>query len=168
MAREIAERSGITEGLVCVLSTLEPCWTFALRWDDASYVRPARRKCLFLFNFYLIDRELGLIHSSSRPGSRCSSRCTSTVTSAGPQADTQRRALHEARQRLPRVDDLRRAQRFPIAFTKPRLGPASRPLRLTPSIRCWPEMLAPLRYYWVTAQAEYSTDILFTSRQTAS
>ena len=32
MAREIAERSGITEGLVCVLSTLEPCWTFALRW----------------------------------------------------------------------------------------------------------------------------------------
>jgi hypothetical protein len=47
-AREIAQRSGNEDGLVCVLSTFEPCSRFALRWDDDSYVRPARRKCLFL------------------------------------------------------------------------------------------------------------------------
>ncbi len=59
-ARKIAERSEITEGLVYVLSTLELCWTFALRWDDDSYVRSTRRKCLLPY-FYFVDRELGLI-----------------------------------------------------------------------------------------------------------
>ncbi len=42
-AREIAARSGITEGLACVLSTLEPCWTFMLRWDEARQRLPAGR-----------------------------------------------------------------------------------------------------------------------------
>jgi hypothetical protein len=46
LARQIAERDGITEGLVCVFSLLEPCRTFSLAWKDAHpYVKPAWRKC---------------------------------------------------------------------------------------------------------------------------
>ena len=164
MAREIAERSGITEGLVCVLSTLEPCWTFALRWDDASYVRPARRKCLFLY-FYFIDRELGLIHVKLQTwfpmqlqvyvnGHEWLAR---KLTRSGVPYTKHDNAFL-------RVDDLRRAQRFADRFTSldwvrrlDRYAHAVNPLLA--------ELLAPLRYYWVTAQAEYSTDILFTSRQ---
>jgi len=62
LARQIAERDGIQEGLICVFSTtLEPCRTFSIRWGDASYIQPAKRKCLFLY-YYFMDRELGLIH----------------------------------------------------------------------------------------------------------
>jgi hypothetical protein len=61
LARQIAERDEIQEGLVCLFSTLEPCWTFSLRWREASYVRRSRRKCLFLY-YYFMDREFGLIH----------------------------------------------------------------------------------------------------------
>ncbi len=61
LARQIAERDRIEQGLVCVFSTLEACRTCSIRWDQASYIRPARRKCLFLY-YYLMDPEFGLIH----------------------------------------------------------------------------------------------------------
>jgi hypothetical protein len=51
LARQIAERDGIQEGLVCVFSTLEPCRTYSIRWREASYVQFARRKCLFLYYY---------------------------------------------------------------------------------------------------------------------
>jgi len=62
LARQIAARDGITEGLVCVFSVLEPCRTFSLVWKEAHpFVQPAWRKCLHLY-FYFLDRQLGLIH----------------------------------------------------------------------------------------------------------
>ena len=61
-ARQIAARDGITEGLVCVFATVEPCRTFRLAYGRGRpTVRPAWRKCLFLY-FYVIDREFGLLH----------------------------------------------------------------------------------------------------------
>lgn len=58
LAREIAARDGITEGLICVFSTVEPAMCFALA---GGAVRPRLRKCLHLY-FYVMDRELGFIH----------------------------------------------------------------------------------------------------------
>ena len=63
-ARTIMEQDGIRRGLVCVLSCVEPCQTYALRKDRESkrlVLTPARRKCLFLY-FYFVDREFGLMH----------------------------------------------------------------------------------------------------------
>jgi hypothetical protein len=46
MARKIAERDGIKQGLVCVLSVVEPCWTFSLAWNGRSPRRVKHRvKC---------------------------------------------------------------------------------------------------------------------------
>lgn len=58
LARQIATRDGITEGLICVFSTVEPATCFALA---GGAIRPRLRKCLHLY-FYVIDRELGFIH----------------------------------------------------------------------------------------------------------
>jgi len=58
LARGIAKRDGITEGLVCVFSTLEVASCFAV--VRGSIVRRPRR-CLHVY-FYLIDRELGFMH----------------------------------------------------------------------------------------------------------
>jgi hypothetical protein len=62
IAREIAARDGITEGLVCVLRGVEPCTSFALR-KSGEYIEvvPRPRKCL-RFYFYLIDPEFGFMH----------------------------------------------------------------------------------------------------------
>jgi hypothetical protein len=63
-ARQIMEQDQITEGLICVLSCLEPCRSFGIRRDAQSrrlYLIKSERKCLHLY-FYFVDRELGLMH----------------------------------------------------------------------------------------------------------
>jgi len=58
------ERDGIECGLICVLSCVEPCQTYALRRDAEKkhqLLVPALRKCLSLY-FYFMDREFGLMH----------------------------------------------------------------------------------------------------------
>jgi hypothetical protein len=58
LAREIARKDGIQEGLICVFSAMELANCFAF---VGGAIVPRQRKCLH-FYFYLIDRELGLMH----------------------------------------------------------------------------------------------------------
>ena len=58
LARQIARRDGIRDGLICVFSTLELASCFAFR---GGQVVRSFRKCLHLY-FYLIDREFGFMH----------------------------------------------------------------------------------------------------------
>jgi hypothetical protein len=63
-AREIAERDGVTEGLVCVLSVVEPCRSFTVvpnRQTQRLEVVHRPRKCLHSY-LYLIDPEFGWMH----------------------------------------------------------------------------------------------------------
>ena len=64
LARDIAERDGITEGLVCVLTSVEPCMTFAVgpnRKAKKLELRSFQGKCLHQY-FYLIDPQLGWLN----------------------------------------------------------------------------------------------------------
>ena len=62
LARQLAERDGIQDGLVAVFATVEPWRRFSLRWREGSaFIQSARRKCLILY-YYFMDRDLGLIH----------------------------------------------------------------------------------------------------------
>lgn len=63
-ARSIAHEDGITEGLVCVLSALEPCMSYSVRGNRAEQKLEAVRsfrKCLHLY-YYFIDPEFGFMH----------------------------------------------------------------------------------------------------------
>ena len=163
-AREIAARKGITDGLVCVLSTLEPCWTFALGWEGASSVRPARRKCLFLY-FYFMDRELGLIHVKLQTWFPMQLQVYVNGHEGLARKLTRSGVSYLTHDNIfVRVDDLRRAQR--VADRSPSVDWVRRRDRYAPAVDpLMAERLAPLRYCWVTAQAENSTDILFTNRR---
>src|SRR5919107_5987907 len=60
-ARAIAERDGVTQGLVCVLSVVEPCRSFAVapnRQTRRLEVVRRPRKCLHYY-LYRIDPEFG-------------------------------------------------------------------------------------------------------------
>jgi hypothetical protein len=75
-ARAIAARDGITEGLVCVFGTIEPCRSFRLAYGHGRpTIRPAWRKCLFLYFLWAapgsVDSEgLGFRSSFRSCGSR--------------------------------------------------------------------------------------------------
>jgi hypothetical protein len=63
-AREIAERDGVTEGLVCVLSVVEPCRSLVVtpnRQTRRLEVVRRPRKCLHYY-LYRIDPEFGWMH----------------------------------------------------------------------------------------------------------
>jgi len=63
-ARQIAERDNITSGLVCVLSAVEPCMSFAVGRNRAAKkleLRYQNRKCLHYY-FYLIDSRCGWLN----------------------------------------------------------------------------------------------------------
>lgn len=64
LAREIARREGITEGLVCVLTAVEPCHTYTVGPNRAAKkieLRAHAGKCLHQY-FYLIDPQLGWLN----------------------------------------------------------------------------------------------------------
>ena len=64
VARKIAEQDGITEGLVAVLTAVEPCKTFQVRRNREAKkleLHSHNGKCLHQY-FYLIDPELGWLN----------------------------------------------------------------------------------------------------------
>jgi hypothetical protein len=64
LARQIAESDGINEGLVCVLTCVEPCWSYSIRKDRPSkklVLERALRKCLHLYHYWM-DKDFGLMH----------------------------------------------------------------------------------------------------------
>ena len=64
LVREVIERDRIEEGLVCVLSCVEPCQSFSIRRDREKrqlQLVARERKCLHLY-FYVLHRDFGLMH----------------------------------------------------------------------------------------------------------
>jgi hypothetical protein len=64
VAREIQMRDGIKEGLICVLTAVEPCWTFNIKSNKAAgklELVHAYRKCQHLYH-YLQHPEFGFMH----------------------------------------------------------------------------------------------------------
>jgi len=55
LAREIAQRHDVRQGLVCVLHCVEPCWTFDTKKmpDGSLTIRGERGKCSHLYHYYI-------------------------------------------------------------------------------------------------------------------
>lgn len=65
LARTIAARDGIDDGLVCLLSGLEPCWTFDIYRNRETHrleLVSRQRKCLFLYQYWM-HPEFGFLHA---------------------------------------------------------------------------------------------------------
>jgi hypothetical protein len=63
-ARQIAARDGIQEGLVCVFSAVEPCFSYEVRRDAQRHrleLRGRPQKCLHYY-FYLQHPQFGFMH----------------------------------------------------------------------------------------------------------
>ena len=168
LARQIAERDGVTEGLVCVFSVLEPCTSFDVRGNRATHrleVVRRRRKCLHLY-FYVIDPELGWCHI------RLQTWFPFTVQVWVNGRDWLARQLDRRgvgylrwANALLAVDDLATARRLAERFARRRW-----PALLDVLARRVNPLLADVGragfggYWWAIDQAEVATDILFGSR----
>jgi len=165
IAREIMAQDSITTGLICVLSCVEPCLSYAIRKDRETKklkLIPAERKCLH-FYFYFVDREFGFMHVRLQSWFPCPIQvcmngrewlaCTMDKAGIGYQR-RENCFLHiEDPQTVQKMADkmLRRKwcdllDQFGLRFN-PLLWPSSG-LNLHP-------------YYWTIRQGEYATDVVF-------
>jgi len=65
LARSIAERDRIREGLICVLTAIEVCWSFKIIADHETHkikLQPCTRKCLHLYHYWM-DPQVGCMRA---------------------------------------------------------------------------------------------------------
>jgi hypothetical protein len=164
-ARKIATEDGIGEGLVCIFAVLEPCWTFSFVCSgSANFIRRRRTKCLHLY-YYFMDREFGLIHLKLQTWFPL----TMQVYVNGQEWLARKLKAHgigftKLDNVFIGVEDFERAQaladRLPSLDWPRILDRWTR--RINPLMK---GLLRYLNYYWVTAQSEYATDVVFRGRE---
>lgn len=161
MARQIAQRDNITEGLVCVFSCQETVRTFRLQYGkNRPILRPDLRRCTVLYYFFQ-DPECGLIHVKIHTWLPLT---VQVYVNGHSWLEQQLRrcplAYSIADNAFTWLEDAEAAQRLADRFCKQ---------NWRRRLDQWARLVNPLLgdslgdhdYYWVTDQAEYATDILF-------
>lgn len=159
--KKILKNDSITEGLVCVLATLEASPSFKLKYGkDRPTIEHDKPRCLCLY-YYFVDKTFGLIHV------RLQTWIPYTIQVyvnghewLARKLDSHGLAYTRHENAFTSIQEPKRAQRLAdkwsaIAWPR-RLNAVVRPvnpLLLT--------VLAGMSYYWVADQFEYSTDIMF-------
>jgi hypothetical protein len=163
-AQHLIRDQGVSEGLVGILCTLETCPSFALvpgpkRPQFVS--RPRQQRVLY---YYFLDREFGLIHV------RLQTWLPFTVQVyinghewLAQQMLHQKLGFVQQHNAFTQLDDPDKAQRIADRFAR---------LKWPKLLDRWARQVNPLLrglfpgypVHWVVDQAEYATDVLFTSR----
>jgi hypothetical protein len=165
MARHIAERDGVEQGLICILSCVEPCQTYALRKDREKkhlLLVPAQRKCLHLY-FYFMDREFGMIHVRLQTWLPMSIQiCINGREYLARRLDRAGIGYEKRDNCFARIDDISRAQRMMDDLDKRKwAGFLNKYGRLVNPWVARDNELKMFDYYWTTRQSEYATDVMF-------
>lgn len=168
LARQIAERDGVREGLICIFSTLEPCLSFDVRPNRARQkleVVRRRRKCLHLY-FYLLDREFGFMHIRLQTWFPFQIQVYINGREWLARQLEQRGVRYQRYENaLTSIDDLALAQQLSSRFFRrkwPRVLDA-----FARRVNPWLPRLRKAGfdgYYWVVDQCEIATDVMFHSR----
>lgn len=169
-ARKIAEKDGVREGLICVFSAVESCFSYEIRRDPQKRrleLRGRPQKCLHYY-FYLQHPQFGFMHL------RLQTWLPLSIHIAINGREWLARQLDAAGIGYRRVDncfveleDPLRAQELAARQLKTRWKSAFLQLlrEFHPTHR---EIFrdCPLSYYWSLEQSEWATDVLFRTPET--
>jgi hypothetical protein len=165
IAREIARADGIEHGLICILTAVEPCWSYEIVRNRAIKrleLQPRRRKCLHLYH-YRIDPVLGFMNARLQTWFPFSIQvCLNGREWLARQMDGAGLRSVQRDNCFTWLEDAERAQQL-----------MDRQVRAA-----WPELLddiarslnplhaamfrtCPVEYYWSTYQSEWASDVLF-------
>jgi hypothetical protein len=165
IATKIAERDGIQEGLICVLTCVEPCQSFAVRKNKKKQeleLVGCPRKCLHLY-FYWLDRNYGLMHLRLQTWVPFTIQvCINGREWLSKQMDREGIGYEKHENCFTRIDNLERAQQLFQCLDQQ--GWAGWLEKLATHIHPFLRGKSDLHfkpYYWTLAQSEYATDILF-------
>jgi len=165
VARALAARQGISSGLVCVLSCVEPCWSYSVRRNPEARrleLVGEPRKCLHLYH-YLLHPRFGFMHLRLQTWFPFTVQvCLNGREWLARQMDAAQLAYRRQDNCFPWVEDFARAQQ--LLDTQRRVP---WPTVLNALVKEWYPWHAqifaacPLSYYWSTRQSEWATDLVF-------
>jgi hypothetical protein len=171
LARQIAQRDKIERGLVCVLSAVEPCWSYDLHRDRANkklVLVSRRRKCLHLYH-YLMHEEVGMMHvrlqtwlpfnlKACLNGRSWLARQMERSGIAYVQKDNCFTHVADVEAAQARMDEQLKTDWPALLGGLARQAAPAQKRLLTLEDR-------PLEYYWSADQSEWATDLMFKDEQ---
>jgi hypothetical protein len=191
LAKSIAERDGVTEGVICLISAVESCFSFQVRKRHTTgklELFRRERKCLHHY-LYLIDPEFGFMHvrmPAEVPAPLPVSDRSRVRVHARPHAGLDPLRVPDLHQR-PRVAG-RQLDKVGVGYVRwdnsllaiddldtaaelcERFAHKAWPRVLNAFARRLNPILPAIRaanyggYYWVLDQAEIATDVMFATR----
>jgi hypothetical protein len=164
-ARRIASEEDLREGLIAILTCVEPCQTFEIyrnREEKKLELKARQRKCLFLYHYWL-DPTFGFMNARIQTWFPFTIQiCLNGREWLGRQMDLQGIKYLAAGNCFPWIEQWDRAQQLMDQQLKTE----------------WPKVLdsiahqlnpvhdeiferSPVRYYWSTYQHEWAIDVVF-------
>ncbi len=170
IARKMATDDGVSQGLIGVLTSVEPCQTFEVYGNrDAKRLElvPRRRKCLFLYHYWIHSR-WGFMHARIQTWFPFAIQlCLNGREWLARQMKAAGLKFVRADNCFPWVEDWARAQRLLDRQLRVNwanlLDEVARPLNPAHAVlfRRYPNS-----YYWTTYQSEWATDVVFHRAET--
>lgn len=165
IAGKIAKRDGIQEGLLAVLTCVEPCQSFQVQKDKKKKrlkLVSQQRKCLHVY-FYYLDPEFGLMHVRLQTWAPFTIQiCVNGREWLAHQLDRAGIGYEKHDNCFTRIDDLAQAQQLCQELDERAwvrwLNSYAHPVQ--PFLAA-PSGLQFQSYYWSLSQSEFATDILF-------
>ena len=170
VARQIAGRDGVKQGTVCVLSAVEPCWSFEIHRNRAAKrleLRSKQRRCLYLYH-YAIHPELGFLHARVQTWLPFNvSVCVNGREWLARQMDAAGLGYRRRENCFVDLQDPRRAQalmdlqlKTDWTSTLDGIAAAAHPAYAE---LFGPASVYPIDHYWSAQQSEWATDVMFKS-----
>jgi hypothetical protein len=165
IARSIALREGISEGLICVLACVEPCRSFSVvkdRGQKKLRLVSRERRCLHLYYYYL-DREFGLMHVRLQTWFPFAMQvCVNGREWLARKMQRAGLGFTQQDNCFTWIEKPRKAQSWMDQFTERRWAQwlnrwAARAIPWLES----PDGRHLRGYYWTVRQAEFATDVMF-------
>jgi len=167
VARQIAQADGISEGLICILTCVEPCRSFEVHRDRERkrlVLESRQRKCLHLYHYWM-DRDFGFMHARIQTWFPFSIQvCLNGREWLARQMDRQGMAYERRENCFARIEDVPAAQQRMDRLLRLRWSTVLDKIarQLNPLGQ---KLLGglPIPYYWSVHQSEWATDIMFQS-----
>lgn len=165
VAREVVARDGIREGLVCMLTSVEPCWSFEIHRSRESRkleLELRYRKCLFLYQYWMHPR-FGFMNARIQTWFPFPIQiCLNGREWLGREMDREGIGYVAEGNCFPWIEDWAKAQRLMDQQLRTEWREEAEPIagQLNP---IHGEIFAkyPLSYYWTTYQSEWAIDVVF-------
>lgn len=165
IAEAMVQEEWIREGLVCVLTAVEPCFSYSVRGRRGGWLelRRERRQCLFLY-FYYVDREFGLMHVRLQSWFPFDVQvCLNGREWLARKMDRAGLGYRREENCFTWLEDVARTQALADGMLETRWERVLEALvrRVNPLLK---DLLREKSYYWTVRQDEYATDVMFRDR----